>query len=82
MFTIPYGPYTIQSGPYIRHTFRGCLLAKSVPYTVVGPNKGMLKFCQNGSNKGIFPLFAQFPYFKNFPENCQKSEHFMKKYAI
>ena len=22
--------------------------------TVVGPNKGMLKFCQNGSNKGFF----------------------------
>ena len=34
--------------------------------TVVGPNKGMQKFPDFGWNKGIFPLFTQFPYFKNF----------------
>ena len=49
---------------------------------MVGPNKGMLKFCQNESNKGIFPLFAQFPYFKNLLENCWESKNFIKKYAI
>ena len=35
-------------------------------YKVVGPNKGITKVSENGSNKGIFSLFAQFPYFKNF----------------
>ena len=32
------------------------------------PNKGTPKFSEIGSNKGIFPLFKQFPYLKNFPE--------------
>ena len=42
-------------------------------YTVVSPNKGTLKFCEIGSNKGIFPLFIRFPYLKNFDEIPPKS---------
>ena len=34
--------------------------------TAAGPNKGITKVFENGSNKGISPLSAQFPYFKNF----------------
>ena len=40
--------------------------------TVVTPNKGTPKFSEIGSNKGIFPLFGQFPYLKNFPEIPEK----------
>ena len=42
-------------------------------YTVVSPNKGTLKFCEIGSNKGNFPLFMRFPYLKNFDEITPKS---------
>ena len=41
--------------------------------TVVSPNKGTLKICEIGSNKGIFPLFIRFPYLKYFDEIPQKS---------
>ena len=41
--------------------------------TVVGPNKGITKVFENGSNKGIFPLFAQLPYFKNFHKISAKT---------
>ena len=47
------------------HIFRTC--------TVVSSNKGTLKFCEIGSNKGIFPLFMRFPYLKNFDEITPKS---------
>ena len=40
---------------------------------MVSPNKGTLKFCEIGSNKGIFPLFIRFPYLKNFEEIPPKS---------
>ena len=47
--------------------------------TVVGPNKGITKVSENGSNKGIFPLFARFPYFKNFHKMSAKT---FKNYEI
>ena len=43
---------------------------------MVSPNKGRLKICEIGSNKGIFPFFIRFPYLKNFdefPPNSPKS---------
>ena len=40
---------------------------------MVSPNKGTLKFCENESNKGIFPLFVRFPYLKNFDEISPKN---------
>ena len=40
---------------------------------MVSPNKGTLKICAIGSNKGIFPLFIRFPYLKNFDEISPKS---------
>ena len=36
--------------------------------TVVSPNKGTLKIDEIGSNKGIFPLFIQFPCLKTVDE--------------
>ena len=39
----------------------------------MSPNKGGLKICEVGSNKGIFPLFIRFPYLKNFDEIPPKS---------
>ena len=39
----------------------------------MSPNKGTLKFCETGSNKGNFPLFIRFPYLKNFDETPPKS---------
>ena len=46
-------------------------------HTVVGPNKGIIKVFENESNKGIFPLFAQFPYFKNFHEILAETSKFL-----
>ena len=39
----------------------------------MSPNKGTLKFCKTGPNKGIFPLFIRFPYLNNFDEITPKS---------
>ena len=51
-------------------------------YTVVSPNKGTLKFCEIGSNKGIFPLVIRFPYLKNFDEIPPKSPKHVLNFAF
>ena len=40
---------------------------------MVSPNKGTLKICEIGSNKGFFPLFIRFPYLEIFDEIPPKS---------
>ena len=51
--------------------------------TVVGPNKGITKFCGIAWNKGKIPLFARFPYFKDVDEiSAEKSKKFNNLYQV
>ena len=45
-----------------------------VDFRHCGPNKGTLKFGDIRSKKGIFSLFAWFPYLTNFSNNVLKSQ--------
>ena len=49
---------------------------------MVSPNKGTLKIREIRTNKGIFPLFRQFPYFLKSSENQLGEEILTKNKAL